>query len=118
VIDKGASAEYSQVEMLLRALCRKLRPKAVLKLKLDPSDPSMFIYDKLRQHVLDKCVTTNALGILVLEGALTAPGVSPHSVLLYGGVRSSSRVCAGVCEGVSIVSCNETCRIDIRSIDD
>jgi len=38
--------------------------------------------------------------------------------LLYGGERSSSRVCAGVCEGVSIVSCNETCRIDIRSIDD
>jgi hypothetical protein len=38
--------------------------------------------------------------------------------VLYGGVRSSSRVCAGVCEGVSIVSCNETCRIDIRSIDD
>jgi len=38
--------------------------------------------------------------------------------LLYGGVCSSSRVCAGVCEGVSIVSCNETCRIDIRSIDD
>jgi len=38
--------------------------------------------------------------------------------LLYGGVHSSSRVCAGVCEGVSIVSCNETCRIDIRSIDD
>jgi len=24
--------------------------------------------------------------------------------LLYGGVCSSSRVCAGVCEGVSIVS--------------
>jgi len=38
-------------------------------------------------------------------------------VLLYGGACSSSRVCAGVCEGVSIVSCNETCRIDIRSID-
>jgi len=38
--------------------------------------------------------------------------------LLYGGVRSSSRVCAGVCEGVSVVSCNGTCRIDIRSIDD
>jgi len=37
--------------------------------------------------------------------------------LLYGGVRSSSRVCAGVCAGVSIESCNETCRIDIRSID-
>jgi len=38
--------------------------------------------------------------------------------MLYGGVCSSSRVCAGVCEGVSIVSCNETCRIDIRSMDD
>jgi len=38
--------------------------------------------------------------------------------LLYGGVDSSSGVCAGVCEGVSIVSFNETCRIDIRSIDD
>ena len=38
--------------------------------------------------------------------------------LLYGGVRSSSRVCEGVCEGVSVVSCNKTCRIDIWSIDD
>jgi len=38
--------------------------------------------------------------------------------LLYGDVCSSSRVCAGVCEGVSILSCNETCRIDIWSIDD
>jgi len=41
-----------------------------------------------------------------------------QSRLLYGGVCSSSRVCAGVCEGVSIVSCNKTGRIDIRSIDD
>jgi hypothetical protein len=38
--------------------------------------------------------------------------------LLYSGMCSSSRVCAGICEGVSIVSCNETCRIDIRLIDD
>ena len=38
--------------------------------------------------------------------------------LLYGGVRLSSRVCAGVCKGMTIVSCNETCRMDIRSIDD
>ena len=41
-----------------------------------------------------------------------------HQNVLYGGVCSSSRVCAGVREGVSIVSCNETCRINIRSIDD
>ena len=38
--------------------------------------------------------------------------------LLYSGMCSSSRLCTGVCEGVSIVLCNETCRIDIRSIDD
>jgi len=38
--------------------------------------------------------------------------------LSYGGVCSSSGVCTGVCEGVSIVSCNETCLIDIKSIDD
>jgi len=38
--------------------------------------------------------------------------------LLYGGVCSSSRVCVGECEGVSILSCNEICHIDIRSIDD
>jgi len=37
--------------------------------------------------------------------------------LLYGGVCSSSRVCAGVCDGVSIVSYNETCRINIWPID-
>jgi hypothetical protein len=41
-----------------------------------------------------------------------------EALLLYGGVCSSSRVCAGVCERVSIVSCDETCRINIRSIDD
>jgi hypothetical protein len=41
-----------------------------------------------------------------------------EALLLYSGVCSSSGVCAGVCEGVSIVSCDETCRINIRSIDD
>jgi len=38
--------------------------------------------------------------------------------MLYGGVSSSSRVCAGVSEGVSIVLCTETSRINIWSIDD
>jgi hypothetical protein len=40
------------------------------------------------------------------------------AVMLYGGVCSSNRVCAGVCEGVSIVLWKETCLIDIWSIDD
>jgi hypothetical protein len=46
-ISKGAVAEYSQVEMLLEALPRDLRAKAVMKLELDPRDPSMFKYNKL-----------------------------------------------------------------------
>jgi hypothetical protein len=80
MIDKGALAEYSQVEMLLGALPRNLRAKAVMKLELDPRDPSTFKYDKLRKHVLDKCVTADALALLDSEGARTAPGVSPYSV--------------------------------------
>jgi len=37
---------------------------------------------------------------------------------MYGGVHSSSQVCAGICEGESIVLCNETYRTYIRFIDD
>jgi hypothetical protein len=52
--------------------------------------------------------------VLIVDPMLTAS--APN--MLYGGVRSGSRVCTGVFEGVSIVLCNETCRIDIWSIDD
>jgi hypothetical protein len=52
--------------------------------------------------------------MLIVDSLLTAS--APN--MLYSGVRSGSRVCAGVFEGVSIVPCNETCRIDIWSIDD
>jgi hypothetical protein len=38
--------------------------------------------------------------------------------LLYSGVCSGSRVCACVCKVVSTVSCTETCRIDISSINE
>jgi len=48
--------------------------------------------------------------VLIVGSLLNA---TAHN-LLYGGVCSSSRVCTGVCEVVSIVSCNETCRIYIR----
>jgi hypothetical protein len=40
------------------------------------------------------------------------------NVSLYGGICTRSRVCAGVSECVSIVSYKDTCRINIRSIDD
>jgi hypothetical protein len=52
--------------------------------------------------------------VLIIGSLLNARA---HNVL-YSGVCSDSRVCAGVCEGVSIVPCNETSRIDIRLIDD
>jgi len=38
--------------------------------------------------------------------------------VLYSSVFSSRPVCASRCEGVCIESCEETCRIDIRLIDD
>ena len=79
-INKGALAEYSQVEMLLGALPRDLRAKAVMKLNLDPRDPSTFKYDKFPKHVLDKGATADALALQDLEGACTAPGVSPYSI--------------------------------------
>jgi hypothetical protein len=47
MISKWALAEYSQVEMLLGALPRDLRAKAVMKHELDPRDSSTFKGDKL-----------------------------------------------------------------------
>jgi hypothetical protein len=36
--------------------------------------------------------------------------------MLYDNTGSSSRHCAGICGGVSIVTYNDICRIHIRSI--
>jgi len=47
MINKGAVAEYSEVEMSLGALPRDLRAKALLKLKLDSRDPWTFTHDEL-----------------------------------------------------------------------
>jgi len=80
LINKGAKAEYSQVEMLLGTLPRDLRAQAVMKLGLDPRDPSTFNYDKLPKYVLDKCSTADALALLDSEDARTAPGVAPYAI--------------------------------------
>jgi hypothetical protein len=45
MINMGALAEYSQVEMLVRALPTDSRAKAVMQLELDPRDPSTFKYN-------------------------------------------------------------------------
>jgi len=80
MLTKGALAEYSQVEMILAAHPRDLRAKAVMKLQLDPRDPLTFKYDKLSMHDLEKCATTNSLTMLDLDGARTAPVVTPYFI--------------------------------------
>jgi len=80
MIIKGALAEYSQVEMLLGALPRDWGAELVMILELDPRDPLAFKYDKLQKHVLDTCVTSDALAHLKLEGGHMTLGVSPYSV--------------------------------------
>jgi len=42
---------------------------------------------------------------------------NPCANKLYSGMCSSTQVSAGRCDRVSVVSCSETCRIEIRSID-
>jgi hypothetical protein len=79
-INKGALAGYTGVEMLLRTLRRDLGAKLVIKLELDPSDPSTFKYEKLQKHVLVEWMTADTLAILNSEAARTAPGVSPYSI--------------------------------------
>jgi hypothetical protein len=68
------------VEILLGALSRDLRVQAVMKLELHPRDPSMFKYNELRKHVLDKSVTAETLAFVDTEEALTEPGVSPYPI--------------------------------------
>ena len=80
MINMGGLAKYSQVDMLLGALPRDLRGKAVIKLELDPREPSTFKYNKLRKQVADNCVTADALILLDSEGTCTALGVSPYSI--------------------------------------
>jgi hypothetical protein len=47
MIEKVALAKYSQVEMLLGALPRHLRAKAVMQLALDSRNPLTFSYNIL-----------------------------------------------------------------------
>lgn len=80
MITNGALADFSEIQMLLGALLRDLRAKVLMKLKLDPRDPSTFKYNKLQKHLLHKCVHTDAVTLLTSERACTGPGVSPCPV--------------------------------------
>jgi len=80
MINKGAVAEYSEVEMSLGALPRDLRAKALLKLELDSRDPWTFTHDELWNCVFHICVTANVVALLDLERAFEVLGVSPYSI--------------------------------------
>jgi hypothetical protein len=54
MINKGALAEYSQVEVLFGALPKTFRARAVMKLKLDPRDTWTIKYNTHRKHVFHK----------------------------------------------------------------
>jgi len=47
MINKGSLVKYSQVEMMLGALPRDLKANVVMKVELDPRNPSTFKHDKL-----------------------------------------------------------------------
>jgi hypothetical protein len=79
-IATGALAENLPLHMLLGAHQSKLNANAGMKLQLDPRDPSMFKYDQLQMHVLETCVTADALPLLDSEKAHTVLGVSSYSV--------------------------------------
>ena len=75
-------------------------------------DHGLHVYLPTRSITASKYISPNSLS----HGHRVHLHTRSITVLDWG-VWSSSRVCAGVCEGVSVVSCNETCPIDIRSID-
>jgi hypothetical protein len=66
--------------MLLGSLPRDLRAIANMKRELDPRDLLTCKWGKLRKHVLDKCLTANALSLPDLDNARMVPGVSPCSI--------------------------------------
>jgi len=67
MIAQGALAEYLPVEMMLRDHPRHLRANALMKLELDPRNPSTFKYNKLSKHVHNKCVTADDSTLRDLE---------------------------------------------------
>jgi len=80
MINKRTLTEYTQVGMILGALRWDLRATMVMKPEPVPRDPETFEYNKLRIHVLDKYVPSDALTLMDADGAHMAPGVSSYSI--------------------------------------
>jgi len=67
IINRRALAKYSQVEMMLGGLPRDWTAKVVMKLELDPRDHSTSKYDKVQNHVLYQCGSTDSVALLDSE---------------------------------------------------
>jgi len=80
LINKGAMAEYSQLEILLATLQRDGSGNFLIKLEEDPRPPSRWEYNTLWKQYLDSFLTTNTLAIMHSGWVCTVPGDSPYSV--------------------------------------
>ncbi|KAF8241309.1 hypothetical protein K440DRAFT_683589 [Wilcoxina mikolae CBS 423.85] len=61
VTERGIMCEYERMEMLLRALPKRLWRKAVTKLGMHPLEPSTFGYGKLHSWITAKITAAEAL---------------------------------------------------------
>ena len=74
----GSLAEYTRVESLMKALPRSLKAKAVVRLDMDPQQLATFRYDRLRDFLIAKCATADALPLIDSEETSTAQGISQY----------------------------------------
>ena len=75
----GSLAEYTRIESLMKALPHSLKAKAVVSLDMDPPQPATFKYDRLRDFLIAKCMTADALALIDSEETSTIPGISQYS---------------------------------------
>lgn len=78
--DTEALADDSQMHILLGDLPWELKANVVMKLELDPRNPSMFTYATLQKLVFNNCFHTYDRTILDLDGARMVPRVHLYSV--------------------------------------
>jgi len=87
--ERGMMVKYERTEMSLCALPKRLWRKVILKLGLNPLDPCMFDYGKLKDWITSKIFAAEAVAMfefltptaaLMTINARTAPPTSPASI--------------------------------------
>ena len=72
-------AEYTRVESLMKVLPRSLNAKGMERLDIDPMQQATFRYDRLRDFLIAKCATADALALINSEETSTTPGITQYS---------------------------------------